>query len=118
MKLGEGFGEAFDVSDDKGGDDAFEAYQSIAEHEKCFVDIVILNTLDGSIAIQYEERLEHGQVVFIPVVLDISKKINRIGHRQIEGLHKKYTHVDHTKIKPGDVIYALRADDGTTITLS
>ncbi len=102
----------------QGRDDASKAYLSIAEHEKCFVDIVILNTLDGSIAIQYEERLQHGQIVFEPVVIDISKKINRIGHRQIEGLHKKYTHVDHTTIRLGDVIYALRADDGTTITLS
>lgn len=99
-------------------DDLSKAYLTIAEHEKCFVDIVIANTQDGSIAIQYEERLEQGQIVFIPVVLDISSEITRIGHRQIDGLHKKYTHFDHTDIKRGDVVSALKADDGSTITLS
>ena len=66
-------------------------YLKIPQNEKLFYDIIIRNAKlkRGSvyqildIAVQYEERLEHDKIIFIPKIEKISDLSAFFGHREI-----------------------------------
>src|SRR5690606_3625327 len=68
-----------------------KAYLEIPQNEKLFYDIIIRNAklkigekqqiLD--IAVQYEERLNHDRIIFIPIIEKISDLSGFFGHKEI-----------------------------------
>lgn len=92
-------------------------YFDIPEHQKCYCDILISNTQEGSIGVQYQERLEDGQVVFVPVLANTKETTARFGHRHINasGAKAKIT-FDTNKQKNTDIL-DISLDNGITITL-
>jgi hypothetical protein len=70
----------------------YQDYFNIPENEKLFFDIIIKNVRPNTkaetivdIAFQFEERLEHEEVIFIPIVKKIGDLTNYYAHRQIDG---------------------------------
>ncbi|MEH6536009.1 MAG: M14 family zinc carboxypeptidase [Psychroserpens sp.] len=60
-----------------------ESYFYIPKNEKLFYDIIIRNTNEKDIAIQYQEKLVRGLLKFIPKIEKISNLHNFYGHREI-----------------------------------
>lgn len=58
-----------------------EDYFAIPEHQKCYCDILIKNTLSGDAGILYHEVLENEKVRFIPRLATNEISSNRYGHR-------------------------------------
>lgn len=66
-----------------------EDYQKIPQNEKLFYDIIFRNVkVNGEcddVAIQFEERLIEGKIVFIPKIKKIGDLKTFCGHREING---------------------------------
>lgn len=70
----------------------YQDYFNIPENEKLFFDVIIKNVRPNTkaetivdIAFQFEERLEHEEVIFIPIVKKIGDLTNYYAHKQIDG---------------------------------
>ena len=61
-----------------------QAYFTIPEHQKCYCDILIKNTANGSIGIQYVEKLRDGKIVFEPQLHDAVETSATYGHKTID----------------------------------
>lgn len=72
------------------------AYSAIPKNEKLFYDIIIRNVkleIAGNekildLGIQYEERLEQNQIVFVPRIIKIADLSNFYGHRELDAQQK------------------------------
>ncbi|MDD7885852.1 M14 metallopeptidase family protein [Flavivirga sp. 57AJ16] len=71
----------------------YEAYFKIPENEKCFYDVIIRNARVAAshsnekindIAVQYQEKLIHGQIKLIPKIEKIEKLDAFYGHKEID----------------------------------
>lgn len=60
------------------------SYWDIPRNEKCFYDIIIRNTTQQDIAIQFEERLLGEKVDFVPKVVKIGVLDSVFAHREFE----------------------------------
>ncbi|PQV50151.1 zinc carboxypeptidase [Jejuia pallidilutea] len=70
----------------------YQDYFNIPENEKLFFDVIIKNVRPNTkaetivdIAFQFEERLEHGEVIFLPIVKKIGDLTNYYAHKHIDG---------------------------------
>lgn len=63
-------------------------YFNIPENGKCFKDIIIrnllLNNTKVDVSIQYQEKLDNGQLRFIPIVAEIAPQIADYGHLEFD----------------------------------
>jgi hypothetical protein len=80
--------EAISLNDFNGS--SYQEYFSLPENQKLFFDVIIRNVEDGAnniidVAIQYEEILESGTVVFAPKVIRVGDLSEFFGHKEIEG---------------------------------
>ncbi|WP_373058209.1 M14 metallopeptidase family protein [Zunongwangia sp. H14] len=73
----------------------YHDYGKIPENQKFFNDIVLrevkLKSEDREVydvAIQYQEKLEHGEISFVPIVEKIEPKLKKFGLREIDGKKK------------------------------
>ncbi len=64
--------------------DSFNEYLEIPQNEKNFSDIIIRNSSEGDIAIQFEERLSGGHIAFVPIIHKIGDLNLFFGHREID----------------------------------
>lgn len=84
-------------------------YLSIPQNEKLFYDIIVRNAklkIDGNyqildIAIQYEERLDQNNVVFIPKIEKISDLSHFFGHKEINAQENLVFGGDNKEVKEG-----------------
>ena len=58
-------------------------YFSIPKNEKLFYDIIIRNTKEKDIAIQFHEKIRDGNLKFVPKIEKISNLENFYGHKEI-----------------------------------
>lgn len=67
-------------------DNKIEDYFLIPENNKNLVDVVLRNVLDPfdggfwSVSLMYKEELFNGEVLFIPIITEISKKVIKFAH--------------------------------------
>ena len=69
---------------------SYEPYFELPENQKLFYDVLIKNVLDGNnelidVAIQYDEKLLEGGIVFAPKVVKIGDLTEFFGHKELEG---------------------------------
>ena len=95
-----------------------EDYFGIPEHEKCYCDVLIRNSAEGDVVIQFEEVLNNETIDFIPKVERIGSKELIFGHRLIDAKGQKLSHADGSSLCLGDVVMELQINDDITITLS
>lgn len=93
-------------------------YIEIPEHQKCYRDILIVNTKIGTVGVQYEEILKGDSVIFVPKVSEIGSQELIYGHRVIDAKSHNVTHLDGKMLKIGDILRDIKLADGSTITLS
>ncbi|GGZ69086.1 M14 family metallopeptidase [Algibacter mikhailovii] len=66
----------------------YKDYFDIPENGKCFLDVIIRNgKVDDKlldIGIQYQEKLENGELKFIPKVVEMGRLNELYGHKEIE----------------------------------
>ena len=101
-----------------GLDYEIEDYYSIPEHEKCYCDVLIRDTSEGNIVIQFEEILNNDTINFVPKVERIGSEEVIFGHRLIDAKGQKVSHTNGDILRIGDVIRELKINDDFTITLS
>lgn len=94
-----------------------QAYFNIPQHQKCYCDILITNSLDGTIAIQYQEELKDGKIVFKPYMCDTKDTSAMYGHKTIDaqGLKVKLQFVDFGN--RNSEIIKIKIGQGSSITL-
>ena len=92
-------------------------YVDIPEHQKCYCDVIIRNTSNGNIGIQYQERLEDGIIKFIPLIADNKETKSTYGHRVIDAKGAQTTITFSSKQSKLTDILKISLDNGTTITL-
>ncbi|WP_332039138.1 M14 family zinc carboxypeptidase [Salegentibacter sp.] len=67
-------------------------YTRIPQNEKLFNDIILKNVLINNqlrdISIQYKEKLESGNIEFVPIIEKIAPEITNYAHRIIDGKDK------------------------------
>ena len=61
----------------------YNAYLKIPENQKLFYDIIIRNSSNGDIGIQYQERLVDDSIHFVPKIEKISDLSPFFGHNEI-----------------------------------
>ena len=79
----------------------YKPYFEIPLNEKRFYDIIIKNTSDLDIAIQYEERLMSEKVEFIPKIEKISDLSEFYGHKVINANKHKVLTANEGPLKEG-----------------
>ncbi len=62
----------------------YEAYFDIPENKKLFFDILIRNTSEGDMAIQYVEKCIDDQIAFVPTIEKIGDLSSYFGHIEYE----------------------------------
>ncbi len=78
----------------KSNNNVVRSYNAIPENVVSYCDLILkqvhLNEQHSniSIAIQYKEQLEAGNISFIAELLEWGKKVNRFGHQEIDFHHK------------------------------
>ena len=86
----------------------YESYFKIPENKKCFYDVIIRNarvTSDHSnekindIAIQYQEKLIHDKIEFIPKIEKIEKLDGFYGHKEINANGFEVFDVNNERVK-------------------
>lgn len=100
-------------------------YFEIPQNDKLFYDIIIRSARvekgDGhevlDVAIQYEERLEEGRVVFIPKIAKISNLNGFYGHREIDA-HGRTMSLNHFRELKAGVSIDFVLLDGQKLSLS
>lgn len=88
------------------------AYFEIPQNEKLFYDIIIRNAklkIDGKhqildVAFQYEEKLDHNRIVFIPKIVEISNLRDFYGHKEIDAKEGEVVAEDQGGLKEGFAI--------------
>ena len=80
-------------------------YENIPEHQKCFCDVLITNTPEGQLAIQYKEVLHNNSIQFVPQIADKDLTNSKFGHRLIDAQGGKI-----------DIIY--KKDQGQNIDIA
>lgn len=73
-----------DIATNKFEDRSFNEYLDIPKNEKLFYDVIIRNTNNKDIAIQFQERLIDDSVEFIPIVEKISDLKTFYAHKEID----------------------------------
>ncbi|MEM6517124.1 MAG: M14 metallopeptidase family protein [Bacteroidota bacterium] len=81
-----------------------EAYSQIPENEKNFFDILLKQTKQGDIGIQYREILKGDDIVFVPEVSKIGELNNYFGHLEIDAKNSDILNSFIEPIKIGDEI--------------
>lgn len=62
----------------------YESYLNIPQNQKLFYDIIIRNTLNGDIGIQYQEKLIDNSIDFIPKIEKISDLSSFFAHNDMD----------------------------------
>jgi len=82
---------AFTVVSDKDlNGSTYQGYFNLPENQKLFFDVIIRNVVnnDGElfdVAIQYQEVLKEGELLFVPKVAKVGDLTEYFGHHEIEG---------------------------------
>lgn len=99
------------------GQNKVEDYFAIPEHQKCYCDVLIKNTLSGDIGILYHEVLKDEKVKFIPRFAAKEFTNSMFGHKVInaKGGEVKIT-FDKSDTKNIDIAN-ISVDNGIAITL-
>lgn len=94
-----------------------EYYFKIPEHQKCYCDILIKNTSEGNLGIQYKEFLEKDSIKLVPLLAVHQETTAQFGHRVIDAKSGVLT-IDFEK-KEGKIanIINISSNNGLTITL-
>ena len=99
-----------------------KAYFDIPEHQNCYVDILVINVKTEKdeaykhIAIQYIEELQDEEVIFLPVVQDITTKNNYIGHQIIDAKGFTVVTLKDNPIEVNTPISGVKIGTRSTIT--
>nr|WP_321223704.1 M14 family zinc carboxypeptidase [uncultured Psychroserpens sp.] len=81
-----------------------ESYFNIPQNEKLFYDIIIRNAKGLDVAIQFIEKLEGDEVVFMPKIEKISNLSDFYAHREINANGYEVFSVGNAVLKVGDEI--------------
>ncbi|MFD2917744.1 M14 family zinc carboxypeptidase [Psychroserpens luteus] len=84
--------------------DNYKSYFKIPQNEKLFFDIIIRNTKEQDIAVQYSERLIEGSIAFVPEIVKISDLSNFFAHRVIDANDYEVFKEDGSVLKVGSEI--------------
>lgn len=80
----------------------YQDYLNIPMNQKLFYDIIIRNTPEKNIAIQFEERLVENKVEFIPKIEKICDLSNFYGHKEIDANNHEVLSAIGEKLKEGN----------------
>ncbi|MAZ29361.1 MAG: peptidase M14 [Cytophagaceae bacterium] len=101
-----------------------EAYMRIPDNEKKFTDIIIRNLKLPKVgvvdvAVQYEEKLVHGEIQFIPRIHKVADLRYFEGHREVDGKGCKVSKPSDIQWKEGDELneITINAEIPTTFSL-
>lgn len=92
-------------------------YFDIPEHQKCYCDILISNTQEGDIGVQYQERLENGKVVFVPLLANSGETSSLFGHTHIDARKGEAKITFDTDTQKKSDIVDISLDNGIMIRL-
>jgi hypothetical protein len=84
--------------------DAYKSYFDIPQNEKLFFDIIIRNSKEQDVAIQFSERLVGNRIVFVPKIEKISDLSDFFGHREIDANGYEVFGEDRTTLEVGSEI--------------
>jgi hypothetical protein len=84
--------------------DAYKPYFDIPQNEKLFFDIIIRNSKEQDVAIQFSERLVGNRIVFVPKIEKISDLSDFFGHREIDANGYEVFGEDRTTLEVGSEI--------------
>ncbi|TXD82923.1 peptidase M14 [Subsaximicrobium wynnwilliamsii] len=82
----------------------FSSYLDIPRNEKCFYDVIIRNTKQQDIAIQYEERLVGQSVDFVPKVVKIGPLNSEFAHLELQANNQQVLSEKKEVLKVGSEI--------------
>jgi hypothetical protein len=111
----------FGIGDEQMTSATYEEYFEIPENRKNFRDILLRNVTLGrddnplDIAIQYQQILKDGQIVFQPVVDDFGTLGNLHGHREIAGNGAQVLVNSQEKVHRGEIISEITDKQGVSI---
>jgi len=85
-------------------EEGFESYFEIPRNEKCFYDLIIRNTDQQDIAVQFEEQLVGHQIDFVPKISKIGKLDTVFGHRELQAHNQQVLSENQEMLKEGIAI--------------
>jgi hypothetical protein len=91
--------------------DYSESYFKIPQNEKLFYDIIIRNSMNGDVAIQYLEVLRGNEVVFVPKIQKISDLNSFFAHKEIDANGNEVFGANGVVLKVGSEIDFVMIND-------
>lgn len=79
----------------------FEAYLKIPENQKLFYDLIIRNTYNEDIGVQYAEELLDNSIHFVPKIEKISDLSSFFAHKEIDARGYKVLTIDGESVIEG-----------------
>ncbi|TYB76476.1 DUF2817 domain-containing protein [Bizionia myxarmorum] len=83
----------------------YQDYFSVPQNDKCFFDLIIRNAMHSGervdIAVQYQERLEDGKILFVPKIEKMERLNGFFGHKEYDADGNAISNIDMSSIEAG-----------------